>query len=227
MTIEVLNRSFVFALPNDNKDKYLHIRCHENHMSEMGRFIRFSDLGFKQLYGDDNVINTAHKVSSAAGVVEAPNGKIYFEIIDGIVHFKPLNGEHRDNKDYVFKVSLEELASTLAKETNLGRWDDYCLGSLSYNGRQVYFYTNLLLKNIITITNRRSYYITMQNDDSSWKRGEFYITKETWYELAQLFRRDPNMLPPHDEPIYGWMHAVMREHDFESVDDLKKYFNQL
>lgn len=221
MSIEVTNRGFVLAIPNDTEKMHLHIRCSENHLTEMARFIRFADLGFRELRGDNYVTN-AHKVSSSDGVVEAPNGKIFFEILDGVIHFKPLNGSIRG---YEFTVSVDEMAQTLVRESNQSRWDDYCLGKLDVDGQVVCVFNHLLLDNILTITDQRSYYMTVQNEGLNWRLGEFYITKEKWYEFAEKFRRRDGHLPPHEEPVYGWMHTVLRASKFTSVAHAKQFFN--
>lgn len=223
MTIEVLNRGFVMAIPNEDQDMYLHIRCSENHMEELARFVRFDALGFKQLRGGKNYITNAHKVSSNDGVVEAPNGKIFFEIIDGNIHFKPLNGSVRG---YDFKTSLDRMATVIIRETKQSRWDDYCLGELGYDGHVVYFYSHLLLDNVITITDRWSFYITLHKDELGWKTGQTYITHEMWETLAEIHRTDSQLLPTFDVPLKAQALKIMRANNFNSVKDVKEFFNQ-
>lgn len=224
MTIEVLNRGFVMAIPNDEHDMYLHIRCSHNHMGEWNHFIRMQDMGFKNLRGERNFIANSHKVSSHDGVMEAPSGNIQFEIIDSVVYLKPFSGKIHD---YVFKVPLIRLADTVGTETRHGRWDDYCLGEVGYNGKVVYFYSHVLFDDVITITDRESFYVQMHRKEFGWTRGQFYITNEMWRVLAEIHRTDPEFLPPHDVPITAQMCKILRFFEFDSVDAVKKFFNVL
>lgn len=224
MTIEILNRGFVMAIPNDEHDMYLHIRCSHNHMGEWNHFIRMQDMDFKNLRGEHNFIANSHKVSSHDGVMEAPSGNIQFEIIDSVVHLKPFGGKI---PDYVFKVPLIRLADTVGTETRHGRWDDYCLGHAWYKNEIVFFYSHVLFDDVVTITDRESFYIQLHRKEFGWTRGQFYITKEKWRVLAETYRTNPEFLPEHDVPISAHMHNIMKSFEFNSVDAVKKFFNVL
>lgn len=221
MTIEVLNRGFALAVTNEKEKLSLVIKVSENHMNELSRFIRFDALGFKNMTGQ-NFVTNAHKVSSQDGVVEAPHGKIFYTIKDGHVYFRPLNGSIGE---FEFKASLDELAGILIRETNQSRWDDYCVGQMGYNGRVVYFYTHLLLDNVITVTDRETFYITLTESDSSWRTSQSYITPEMWQFLAEKHRRDEDLLPPHDVPLPAEILGMMYKMEFRSIKAIKDFFH--
>lgn len=222
MSIEVLNRGYALAIVNEEEQMRLVIRVSENHMRELGRFIRFDALGFKNMKGDDIFFTNAHKVASNDGVIESPQGKVFFTIEDGNVVFRPLNGSLGQ---FVFKASLDKLATTLIRESNQSRWDDYCLGQLGYNGHVVYFFSHLLFKDTITITDRESFYMTLERKDNYWAPVNSFITNDMWMRLAEIHRTNPDFLPPHDVPLMAQMIQLLKFHDFKSVDDIKTFFN--
>lgn len=225
MSIEITSRSFVMSIPNDAQDMYLHLRCNHNHMGDWNHFIRMQDMGFKNLRGEHNFIANSHKVASLDnGMIEAPSGNIQFEIIDGVVHLKPFGGKI---SEYVFKVPLIRLAEMISNETRHGRWDDYCLGQAGYNGHVVYFYSHVLFDDVITVTDRESFYVQLHRKEFGWTRGQFYITNEMWHRLAEIHRTNPEYLPPHDVPVTAQMIKIMRFFEFNSVADVKKFFNVL
>ncbi|QXO10050.1 hypothetical protein pEaSNUABM37_00089 [Erwinia phage pEa_SNUABM_37] len=224
MSIEVLNRAFALCINNEEEEMRLVIRVSENNMRELTRFIRFDALGFKNMKGDDIFFTNAHKVSSNDGVVESPQGKVFFTIEDGTVVFRPLNGSLGQ---FVFKATLDELATTLIRESNLRRWDDYCLGELGYNGHVVHFYSHLLFDDMVTITDRESFYIELTRKDGYWDLGSQFITNDMWMRLAEIHRTNTDFLPPHDVPLRAQVMKIMNFHDFNSVRDIKNFFNIL
>lgn len=231
MNIEIINRSFVVRIDND-AGLQMGIRCSENHMHEMNRFIRMCDLGFKTLRSRNSFINASHRVASSDGVLEAPTGKIFWEIIDGNVILRPLNGS-LDFPDH-FTVPLEKLVQVLCQETNHGRWDDYCIGELEYQGRAVYFYTHLLFDDMIVVTDRKSYYAELQtpkpynpvDQEAVWTLGEYYLTDEMWEIMAneEDHVRFGDITKNYGVVLSRAWNKCMAANDFTKPADVFKFF---
>lgn len=217
MGIEIYNRSFVMNIPNAAKEAYLHISCTVDRLGGLAQFIRYDALGFKELRGSDDYVGIPHKVISKEGVLQAPEGKILYQIIDRQVVFKPLNGLVPDQ---VFTVSLDELAGVLVRETNQRRWDDYCLGAIEHNGKIYYLYTHLMFDDLITITDRSSFYAELQNKDAQWTPSNVYFTSVVSEHTAirGSVMRD----------VLDWqrnLKDLMHANDFNTMADVKKHFN--
>ena len=98
---------------------------------------------------------------------------------------------------------------------------------MGYNGRCVYFYTHLLFDNIITVTDRETFYITLTESDTSWTPSQSYITPEMWQFLAEKHRNKDQFLPPHDVPLPAEILTMMRKMEFKTVKGIKDFFHVL
>lgn len=231
MNIEIINRSFVIRIDNDS-GLQMGIRCSENHMQEMNRFIRMCDLGFKTLRSRNSFINASHRVASSDGVLEAPTGKIFWEIIDGSVILRPLNGS-LDFPDH-FTVPLEKLVQVLCQETNHGRWDDYCIGHHEYEGRVMYFYTHMLFDDLIVVTDRSSYYAELRvmeldnplNQPVQWGLGDYYLTDEMWEVMAneEDHKRHGAIAKNYGSVLSRALNKYMTSNEFTKPADVFTFF---
>lgn len=231
MNIEIINRSFVIRIDNDS-GLQMGIRCSENHMQEMNRFIRMCDLGVKTLRSRNSFINVSHRVASSDGVLEAPTGKIFWEIIDGNVILRPLNGS-LDFPDH-FTVPLEKLVQVLCQETNHGRWDDYCIGHHEHEGRVMYFYTHMLFDDLIVVTDRSSYYAELRvmeldnplNQPAQWALGDYYLTDEMWEIMAneEDHKRHGLITKNYGSVLSRALNKYMTSNEFTKPADVFTFF---
>ena len=211
MSIEVTNRSFVLSLSNDTNTKFLHLRCNHNHLNELNRFVRLHDLGFQQLRGSSNVLSNPHRVSSHDGNIEAPNGHIRFELIDGIVRLKPFNGSVQDHD---FNVPLTDLVDVLVQETPLKHGEDLYLGEVVCNDSPLYFYKNPEVNDEIVVTDRVSFYRTLFGYPDP---RQFYFTRECERELGERYKRSDGFLRPIDENLRYHANEIIAATGFTSA----------
>lgn len=222
MTIEIYSRSFVISILNPAEETCLHIDCLESNLGGLEQFLRFDALGFKNLQGSDDFTLNSHKVISKEGVLEAKQGKIFYQIVDGKVGFNPLNG---CLGEYGFTVSLDKLVGLLARETRQGRWDDYCMGAIEHAGKKFYLYTHLLFNDMITVTDRESFYVELRNKESNWSVKDSYITSVMIDRLPPDLALKPNEYWQVARGACNLTVELLQAHKLNSITDIKDHFN--